>query len=889
MPVRKWGTEQLVNGVTAGNQQDPTIATLAGGGYVIAWEDYSTNANGLIRIQRYDTAGRAVGTVITVDDASGFRNPSLTALADGGFMLGTDNRYSDTDFDPHVFIYNSNGGLVTNNRLATAVDVADQIAVARNGTGAIAVWHDADANNGDIIARLVGANGAAIGPEFTVSLSSGQSDLVPDVIQLGGGTLGDLVFAWNDGYSIRVARASHDDGEVFDIVVASDSPEPISYSPPHIAALENGGFVVVYAAQQTAADFDSSIRAVVFGWNGTKIGSSFQVSSTTSGYQMLPDVVATADGGFVAVWVSELDTINNFVIRGQAFGPLGNRIGNEFVVSTGTVPASWMDPPSVSAAALADGRIVVTWEGKYVEGGDTSGSSIRSQIIDPRGGVVNGSAAAETLYGHELVNDEITALAGADKLFGLGGSDALYGGDGTDTLDGGVGADLMYGGAAGDLYVLDNTGDLVDESGGGGSDTVQASAFSINLADTARFVGAVENAWLVGAQAFQLTGNALANVLTGNAAANLIDGRAGADTMRGGAGNDLYIVDSASDVVDETSNGGAGTDTVRSSATFTLGAGVENLELVGAAAISGTGNAAVNSLDASQNSAANTLRALGGSDRYIIGVGDTVDESVAGSDGIDLVQSSSVSINFGDTVHFRGALENIWLEGTAALSATGNALVNVLYGSTNAAANVLRGLGGGDVYVVGSGDIVDESVAGSGGVDTVQSQTISVNLADAARYKGSVENVMLVGPSALAATGNSLANTIAGNSGANTLAGGAGIDTLTGGAGGDFFVFNAPLNAANRDVITDFSNAAGNNDSIRLDNAVMTALGAPGALKANFFFAGAAAHDADDHIIYDKTSGALSYDSNGITAGGVTQLATLTTKPVLTAADFAVI
>ena len=49
------------------------------------------------------------------------------------------------------------------------------------------------------------------------------------------------------------------------------------------------------------------------------------------------------------------------------------------------------------------------------------------------------------------------------------------------------------------------------------------------------------------------------------------------------------------------------------------------------------------------------------------------------------------------------------------------------------------------------------------------------------------------------------------------------------------------------------------------------------------------AHDADDHIIYNKATGALSYDSNGNLAGGVTQLATLTNKPMLQANDFLVI
>jgi Ca2+-binding RTX toxin-like protein len=36
-----------------------------------------------------------------------------------------------------------------------------------------------------------------------------------------------------------------------------------------------------------------------------------------------------------------------------------------------------------------------------------------------------------------------------------------------------------------------------------------------------------------------------------------------------------------------------------------------------------------------------------------------------------------------------------------------------------------------------------------------------------------------------------------------------------------------------------------------------------GLLKAQFFFTGTHAHDFDDHVIYNKATGALYYDSDG--------------------------
>ena len=123
-------------------------------------------------------------------------------------------------------------------------------------------------------------------------------------------------------------------------------------------------------------------------------------------------------------------------------------------------------------------------------------------------------------------------------------------------------------------------------------------------------------------------------------------------------------------------------------------------------------------------------------------------------------------------------------------------------------------------------------------------------------------------------TGNAAAQTIQGNAGANAIDGGGGLDTLTGNAGNDLlnggagndvligglgndtFLFNnAPHTTANRDRITDFNVAA---DTIKLENSVFTALGtATGRLDADLFFKGAAAHDADDRIVYNAATGAL--------------------------------
>jgi hypothetical protein len=194
-----------------------------------------------------------------------------------------------------------------------------------------------------------------------------------------------------------------------------------------------------------------------------------------------------------------------------------------------------------------------------------------------------------------------------------------------------------------------------------------------------------------------------------------------------------------------------------------------------------------------------------------------------------------------------------------------------------------------DIYVVNNiGDIVRELVGTTptSGNDTVMS-FISFSLANTTRVFGNVENLTLMGSGNIDATGNKLANLIQGNGGKNTIAGGGGTDILFGGGNHDTFLFNTALATAGMDTIMDFNVIQ---DMIHLDQTIFTKLALGAVLTGNFVAGvGPVAADADDFLLYDTTTGILSYDSNGNLAGGITQIAQLTGLPNLTVADFLVI
>jgi Ca2+-binding RTX toxin-like protein len=71
-----------------------------------------------------------------------------------------------------------------------------------------------------------------------------------------------------------------------------------------------------------------------------------------------------------------------------------------------------------------------------------------------------------------------------------------------------------------------------------------------------------------------------------------------------------------------------------------------------------------------------------------------------------------------------------------------------------------------------------------------------------------------------------------------------------------------------------------------LDNAFFAKLGAVGGLNSAFFRAGTSAADANDFVIYNQATGALSYDADGNGAGAAIQFATISNHIALTASDF---
>jgi Ca2+-binding RTX toxin-like protein len=405
-------------------------------------------------------------------------------------------------------------------------------------------------------------------------------------------------------------------------------------------------------------------------------------------------------------------------------------------------------------------------------------------------------------------------------------------------------------------------------------------------------------------------GHAGNDILKGNAGDDYVQGGAGKDTCDGGAGFDQLSFDDT--YFDPTARRGIVLDAQAGTVTDPWG---NNETFVGFEAYRGSHFA-----DTINGSALNeSFIGMGGRDR-IDGKGgiDEIrydrDDRRGGMDGVTVNLTTGVATDgFGkqDTLinieNVRGTLK--------ADSLTGSSVANRLRGfdgndflDGRGGADDMWGGRGNDTYVVdNAGDRVNEDPGtdSANGTDTVRS-SITFSLANTSVVFGSVENLTLTGSGAINGTGNGLNNVITGNAGNNSLSGGNGNDTLNGGAGNDIlnggagndkltggagldnFRFANALGTSNLDTIADFVVA---DDTIQLENAIFKALTATGTLTAAAFRANTTglAGDSSDRIIYETDTGKLFYDADGTGAAAGIHFATLTTKPLVTNADFVVI
>ncbi|TFZ00167.1 hypothetical protein EZ216_13750 [Ramlibacter humi] len=311
-----------MNQATAGEQDDASIAQLADGGYVVAWTTtagptVSPNPQGVCW-QRFTREAAPVNSQVCIPSPTVARLQTAVApLANGGFAVGWQVLPATYYADISTQVYDANsqpvGGVQRVNTTSNDEAYVDMAAVPG---GVVFSWRD---NAHNILTRRVGPGGQPLAAEQVANTFDSNT------VQNGGGL-----------------------------------------TDPHVAALEDGGHIVVWTSQFQDGAPSTAIYYQRYDASGNRAGGETLVTDKQV-QSLYPKVSGLAGGGWVIAWNSGAQAV------AQRFAADGSRVGAQQAMEPGylqgppdtcNLPMPTPCPPFQNmggVTGLADGSYVVTW------------------------------------------------------------------------------------------------------------------------------------------------------------------------------------------------------------------------------------------------------------------------------------------------------------------------------------------------------------------------------------------------------------------------------------------------------------------------------------------------------------------------------------------------
>lgn len=513
-----------VNTTTAGVQFTPAVTALDNGGFAVAWNFVDSSIVG----QLYDFQGFRSGGEFVLSTANALQQfaPDLATLSDGTFVAVWGHEFSATDIDVRGRRFGEDGAGLTDDFPIAVTGLRDETlpSITAQLDGRYLVTWSQDDNQVNFVQK--NADGGTVsGPGPIDAAPPGAPERFSSVTALVDGT---YVVAFEQGTEVfqrqLVANA---------VATRVENPGFGVADRPSIAALEGGGYVVVFRHGGAAGD---SARPLVSGQIydqfGNKVGGGFNPVTLSSAVdQTTPVVKGLVGGGFIVVWDDAA-----LGLRALAYDARGQTVGDLMQLTPAGQGGSF---GNLDVTQTRDGDVVVVWGGNAgVDDVGIDGQVLR--VFNVQQGTSGNDQLATQLNG--AVSRLNPGFQANDHIFGLAGDDVLQGRGGVrDILDGGGGSD---------------TSSYIDAP----------SSVTANLA-----VPRFSNGEAIGDEYIsienlegsffndQLTGNDLANKLDGVDGDDFLEGLAGDDTLVGNIGNDELDGGDGADVL----NGQAGDDILR--------------------------------------------------------------------------------------------------------------------------------------------------------------------------------------------------------------------------------------------------------------------------------------------------------------------------------------
>src|SRR5262245_48502034 len=357
------GDEFGANSYTQHGQRFPSVASDAAGNFVVVWEsDVQDGSSTGIFAQRYDGSGAALGAEFRVNSSTtSVQNfASVASDAGGNFVVvwqGQDG-YQQGIFGQR---YDSGGapqgGEFRVNSHTTSIQSFPAVASDANGSFVV-VWNSAFQEDGlsyCIFGQRYDAGGVPLGGEFRVNTYTKDSQASPAV---ASDAHGNLVVVWSselqDGsgsgvFGQRYDNAGAPQGGEFRV----NSVTAGQQLAPSVGADAHGNFLVAWSSDQDGSGF--GIFGQRYDGSGIPQGGEFQVNEFTTNNQSTSRVAATNENAFVVTWSSYKQDGSRFGIFGRSLDPgdLPSLSIADATVVEGNLPGMATRPPASFAVRLS--------------------------------------------------------------------------------------------------------------------------------------------------------------------------------------------------------------------------------------------------------------------------------------------------------------------------------------------------------------------------------------------------------------------------------------------------------------------------------------------------------------------------------------------------------
>ena len=340
------GSEIQVTTTTADDQKEPAVAELSGVGFVVTWESKNQDGDGKgIFAQVFDVDGVKVGSEIQVNTTTSKDQdkPAVAELSEGGFVITWESKDQDGDGEG-IFAqrFDSEGAKLGGEiqvNTTTSDDQKEPSVTALSGGGFV-LTRESKNQDGDgkgVFTQVYDKDGDTVGSETQVNTTIASDQDKPSIVALADG---GFVVSWEsknqdgDGKGVFSQRFDSSGAKVGSETQANTTTAD-NQDKPSIVALADGGFAVAWQSKDQDGD-GKGIFVQRFDATATKVESETQVNTTTADDQDRPSIAALADGGFVVSWESKNQDGDGKGVFSQRFDSSGAKVGSETQANTTT-------------------------------------------------------------------------------------------------------------------------------------------------------------------------------------------------------------------------------------------------------------------------------------------------------------------------------------------------------------------------------------------------------------------------------------------------------------------------------------------------------------------------------------------------------------------------